>query len=88
MGNVTQPIRSATQIWVVTRHQYGISTLVSQTSFRGETSGGVATCRLISQANVCSNSSKYLETETGYMFSAPFVNLNLRERGALSTKKS
>ena len=27
-------------IWVVTRHQYGISALVSQTSFRGETSGG------------------------------------------------
>ena len=86
MGNVTQPIRSATQIWVVTRHQYGISALVSQTSFREETSGDVATCRLFSQANVCSNSSKYLET--GYMFSAPFVNLNLRERGALSTKKS
>ena len=24
-------------MWVVTRHQYGISTLVSQTPFRGET---------------------------------------------------
>ena len=33
-----QPIRSTTQIWVVIRHQYGIS---PQTSFRGETSGGV-----------------------------------------------
>ena len=34
-----------------TRHQYGISSLVSQTSFRGETSGGVAAkCRLFSQA--------------------------------------
>ena len=31
---------SANQIWVVTRHQYGISALVSQTSFRVETSGG------------------------------------------------
>ena len=31
------PIRSTNQIWVVTRHQYGISALVSQTSFRGET---------------------------------------------------
>ena len=30
-----QPMRSATQIWVLTRHQYGISALVSQTSFRG-----------------------------------------------------
>ena len=33
---------------VFTRHQYGISALVSQTSFRGETSGGVAKCRLFS----------------------------------------
>ena len=31
-------------IWVVTRHQYGISALVSQTSFRGETSGGITKC--------------------------------------------
>ena len=34
-----RPIRSSVQVWVVTRHQtkYGISALVSQTSFRGET---------------------------------------------------
>ena len=31
--NLLQPIRSTTQIRVVTRHQYGISLLVSQTSF-------------------------------------------------------
>ena len=39
-------------IWVVTRHQYGISAIVSQTSFRRETacSGGVATCRLLLNA--------------------------------------
>ena len=43
---VVRPIRSATQIWVVTRHQYGISALVSLTSFRGETSGDVSKCRL------------------------------------------
>ena len=36
-----QPIKSTTQIWVVTRHQYGIFVLVSQTSFRDETSNGV-----------------------------------------------
>ena len=48
--NLLQPIRSSTQIWVVTRHQYGLSALVSQTSFRGETSVGVAKCRLFSQA--------------------------------------
>ena len=33
------------------RHQNGISALVSQTSFRGEAVGGVAKCRLFSQAN-------------------------------------
>ena len=33
-------------------HQYGISALVSQTSFFGETTGGVAKCRLFSQANL------------------------------------
>ena len=34
----------------VTRHQYGIAALVFQTSFRGETSGGVLKCRLFSHA--------------------------------------
>ena len=40
-----------TQIWVVTRHQYGISALVSLSSFGGETSGSIAKCRLFSQAS-------------------------------------
>ena len=44
------PFRNTTQTWVVTRHQYGISALVSQTSFCGGTVGGVANCRLFSQA--------------------------------------
>ena len=44
--------RVATQIWVVTRQQF-ISALVSQTSFGGKTSGGVAKCRLFSQAITC-----------------------------------
>ena len=48
-GNLHQPIRRNTQIWVVTRHQYGISALVSQTSFRGETSDGAAKCKFTSQ---------------------------------------
>ena len=39
--NLLQPIRSTIQIWVVKRHQYGISALVPQTLFRGETSGDV-----------------------------------------------
>ena len=38
------------QMRVVTRHQYGIAALVSETSFGGETSGSVAKCRLLSQA--------------------------------------
>ena len=38
-------------IYVVTRHQNGISTLVSQRSFRGETCGGVTSCRPFSQAS-------------------------------------
>ena len=42
--------RADIQIWVESSHQYGISALVSQTSFRGETSGSVAKCRLFSQA--------------------------------------
>ena len=45
VGNLLQPIRTTTQIWVVNkRHQFGISAFVSQTSFRGETSGGIAKC--------------------------------------------
>ena len=29
VGNLIQPIRGTTQMWVVTHHQYGISALVS-----------------------------------------------------------
>jgi len=50
VGNFLQPMRSTTQIWIVTRHQHGIPTLDSQTSFCGETSGGVVKCWLFSQA--------------------------------------
>ena len=35
-GNLIQLIRSSIKIWVVTSHQYGISALVSQTSFGGK----------------------------------------------------
>ena len=52
-SHVARPwIRSTTQIWVVTRNQYGISTVVCQTSFGGETGGSVAKCQLFSQANL------------------------------------
>ena len=49
---LAQPIRSTTQIWVVTRHQCEIFVLVSQTSFRDETSDGVEKCGMISQGIV------------------------------------
>ena len=35
-------------MWTVTLHQCGITVLVSKTSFRRVTSGGVAKCRLFS----------------------------------------
>ena len=48
-GNLLQRIKSAILIWVVSRHQYGISSFVPQTSFWREASGGVAKYRLFSQ---------------------------------------
>ena len=54
MGNLIQPIRSTTQILVVTRHQYGISALVSHSSFSWKTSGSVARCRLFFHALIVS----------------------------------
>ena len=50
ISHATRPIRSITEIWVVTRHQYGISEFFCQTSFGGETSGSVAICLLFAQA--------------------------------------
>ena len=44
ISHAAQPIRSTNKIWVVTRHQYGISALVSQASFGWEASGSVAKC--------------------------------------------
>ena len=37
ISHAARPIRSTTQIWVVTRHHYGLSALVSQTIFGGKT---------------------------------------------------
>ena len=36
VGNLLQPIRSTTQIWVVLHHQYGISAFISQLHFAGK----------------------------------------------------
>ena len=59
VGNLLQPIRSTTQTWLVTHHQYGFSALVSQTSFHEEASGVVAKCRLFSQARFDANPHNY-----------------------------
>ena len=50
VGIFFQPIRSTTKVWVVTRHQYGISALVTQTSFCEGSSGDLVKRRLFSQA--------------------------------------
>ena len=74
--HAVQPIRSTTQIWVVTRHQYGISALLSQTSFGEETSGSVAKCRLFSQATTTKiikhKDSVYVEEGKGSLNSSGF----------------
>ena len=44
IGWIKFPMQPTNQIWVVTRHQYGIPALVSRTSFGGGTSGSVAKC--------------------------------------------
>ena len=54
ISQAVRPIRSSAQRC----HQYGISALVSQTSFRGETVGGVAKCCLLSQATWKENDIK------------------------------
>ena len=51
ISHSARPIRSTTQMWVVTRHQYRISALVSQTSFGRETCDRVAKFWLFSQAS-------------------------------------
>ena len=51
------PIRSTTQIWVVTSHQCGISASVSQTSFCRETRGGITKCQLSAYRATCAAKS-------------------------------
>ena len=54
--------RSTTQAWVVTRHQYGISAVHAQTSFRGKTNQNrlfsPATSNLASTAKCTSSANK------------------------------
>ena len=61
---VARPIRSTTQIWVVTRHQNGISALIPQTSLHAETSGGLVEYQLLfSGADRFSNDFKNLNKQ-------------------------
>ena len=46
ISHVAQPIKSTTQIWVVTHYQHGISALILRKSFCGQASGGIAKCTL------------------------------------------
>ena len=57
ISHAARPIRSTSQIWLETRHQYGIWALVPQTSFRGETAGSVMKCRCFLRLN--QNASKF-----------------------------
>ena len=80
----------ASQIWVdLTRHQYGISALVSPMSLSGETSSGVAKCLLFLQAitsrhvayiMTCQGQDSiwYTSTKENYTF---IVSLHLPGRG-------
>ena len=76
-----QTIRSTTQIWVGTRHQYGISVLVSQTSLGGENSVRVAKCRLFSQAtkklsrNILKIVVKWTSTLTLHLYTIEFFKI-------------
>ena len=58
----------------MTRHQYGISTRVCQTSFRGETSDGVTKCRLFSRAILSKDNLK-----TVAMSRSPLVMLRSKD---------
>ena len=73
ISQASRPIRSTSHIWGVTRHQYGISALVSQTSFGGETSGGVAKFRLFSQA-IFSERQKLAISDSSFS-DKPFLTL-------------
>ena len=78
-GNLLHLIRSTTQIWVVTRHQYGISAIVPETSFRGKVSDCVTKCRLFSQAisNADSAHSQFQTKEGKKPFAAAHTYITL-----------
>ena len=56
--NMFQPLRGTTKSWIVTRYQYGTSTLASQTLFRGR---GVGEAVLTSRNVGCYRFSSDIE---------------------------
>ena len=67
------PIRGTNQIWVVTRHKHEISTLVSQTSFCGETCGGITKYRLFSQATTEPVNTLLFLNQLNWIAVSPYV---------------
>ena len=61
-------------MWVVTRHQYGVSALLPKTSFRGKTSGDVAKCRLFCQSCEITEKGIYIWFVLGGCHSIPRVS--------------
>ena len=59
ISHVAQLIRGTTQIWIRMHHQYGISVLISQMSFRRETRSGAPKCQLFSWASCLGVSESY-----------------------------
>ena len=76
-----RPIGSFSQLWVLTRHQYGIFALVPQPSFRGQTSSSFAKCRLFSQANSPSVARLYQKKNIKLLFAGKLMP---RERKSYS----
>ena len=66
--------QSEAGLGTVTPHQFGISTPVSQTSYREDTSRDVAKCRLFSQANLTSHFNLLLQLQLQLEFLPPSVS--------------
>ena len=68
-----KPIRRTAKILVATRHQYGISALVTQTSFCEGSSGDLAKRRLFSQAMLRTNNYLVLANVKLLHFKKQFI---------------
>ena len=80
--NLLQPIRINTQIWVVTRHQYGIFALVPHASSLGNHWWPRKTwwCRLFSQAMIDGFFSLYIKRIIRYLNRLNFEESRLKSR--------